>query len=99
MKWVNKLVFMVCILLCLLSFVSCVSNSKKSSETADINQLQEINMVIERHPFAADYTRIFGKLDKLPEKSNAGYDIRSTDLSESDLSNEYDKLLQATFDS
>jgi hypothetical protein len=71
-----------------------------SIEKSETNDLEEIyNMKIERHPNAVDYTIMFGKLDKLPEVSNFGYDIRSTDLSESNLLNDYDKLINATFDS
>ena len=91
---------MLYLLISLLSLTACSSYNKKRSETAGTNQLKGINsMTIERHPYAADYKMMFGKLDKLPEESDFGYDIRSTDLSESDLQNEYDKLIQATFDS
>lgn len=99
MKWMNKSVFMVYLLLCIFLLIACSHDSRKKSETAETNEVKEIKVSIERHPPATDYTGIFGKLDKLPEEKNSEYDIRSTDLSGSDLSKEYDKLLQATFDS
>ena len=99
MRLINKLVLMVYLLL-LFSLIACSSYNKKRSETTETNRLEEINKItIERHPSAADYTMMFGKLDKLPEESDFGYDLRSTDLSDCDLSGEYNKLLQATFDS
>jgi beta-lactamase regulating signal transducer with metallopeptidase domain len=54
---------------------------------------------IDSHPMIANYSNQFGKKDKLPELSDFGYDIRSTDLSEVDLSSEFDKLILSTFDS
>lgn len=97
MKRIKKLVFMVYIVFCFLSLIACSNNKKNITETEQSKKIH--NTTIERHPYTADYTMMFGKLDKLPEKSDFGYDIRSTDLSESDLSNEYNKLIQATFDS
>lgn len=98
----NKLVYMAFLLLSLSTLVACSSNNKikESKETTETIQPEEVrNVSIERYPKASDYTKAFGKLNKLPEYNYFGYDIRSTDLSDSDLSKEYDKLLQSTFDS
>ncbi len=74
--------------------------SDGSNPSEQLNQPEEVTVLtIERHPYAADYRKYFGKLYKLPEKSDFGYDIRSTDLEDCDLTKEYDKLLLVTYDS
>lgn len=75
-------------------------NNKQDNINTSIKLKSKLpDVFISRHPPVADYTGIFGKRNELPEYNNFGYDIRSTDLSDADLTNNYDKLLNATFDS
>ncbi len=81
------------------AYLNNQDTDNNSTTTAPEQQSDHNSLIMEIQPAAADYTKMFGKLDKLPEGNDFGYDIRSTDLSDCDLSNEYSKLLQTTFDS
>ncbi len=69
--------------------------SSKEEKKFEKNEIGFIDV----HPGVADYSLYFGEMDKLPELSDSGYDIRSANLSKADLTNELDKLILTTFDS
>lgn len=76
------------------------TNNKQDNINTSIKLKDKLpDVFISRHPPVADYTGIFGKRSELPEYNNFAYDIRSTDLSDADLTDDYDKLLNTTFDS
>jgi subtilisin family serine protease len=102
MKRFLLIISLLLILTIISQYIACSKQKDKSVNefayvAADVPDVPVIN--IERHPRADDYTAIFGKHNELPAKNDFGYDIRSMDLSGSDLTKEYDKLINASFDS
>lgn len=81
-----------------ISPVPTESIPKSDSAKEKVYQENEVGY-FSKNPVTADYSWIAGERNSLPEASDFGYDIRSADLSEADLTGDYDKLLQATFDS
>lgn len=75
------------------------SGNAKSNPTQKEKVEETIDLTIERHPAAADMRNRVSKYSRLPILINDECDIRNADLSASDLTNEYSKLLKTTFDS
>lgn len=96
-----------------LTLVAC-SKQEASNKQEESGKQQESNSLetsaalpsafIVRHPrpvdFCSEYPEYFAtKRAQLPDHNTFGYDLRSSDLSDANLTNEYDKLLEATYDS
>lgn len=97
----KKLINTIFASLLIIQMTAC--RSIDGSRENDINTSNESagnNVIsIEKHPATNDHFKIVGKRNTLPEMSSFGIDIRSTDLSEADLTDDLDALLNSTFDS
>lgn len=102
----KNLIKIVLIGMLLLSLVACSkqeeANNQVESNTIEESYKQEVISII-RHPRAVDFNAEYpeyykSKMDQLPDYNDFGYDIRSTDLTSVDLTKEYDKLINASFD-
>jgi len=109
----KKLRKIVCIGMLFLILASCSKKGESPTQEVSSNQIepftqdnphtQEVISII-RHPRAVDFNAEFPeyyvpKRDQLPDINEFGYDLRSTDLTSLDLSKEYDKLINASYDS
>lgn len=94
------IIIMSFLLLFILCIILYLGYGKLKSILTKAEPLPQVNaQTISRYPSAADYSQLIGKLDAMPRESGLGYDIRSADLSDSNLTDSYDELILASFDS
>ena len=88
------------LLFCFLCFALYLGYGKLKMKLIKTTSLEEIKIhTIYRHPDSADYSKLVGKLHQMPKENDFGFDVRSADLSDSDLHDSYNELIHASFDS
>lgn len=108
MKNLKKVICIISIITIMMQVMGC----SQIDTIAEKNSLSEVSMesasgekqtislpYIERHPSQDNYGKIVGKVSKLPNTKNGEIEIRSADLSQTDLFDELDNLLLTTYDS
>jgi subtilisin family serine protease len=75
-----------------------IQDISKSNDIVDDSNVQAMHFIT-RYPKLSDYSSLIGEINTFPDKGIFGYDIRSADLTNIDLSLEYNKLINSTFDS
>lgn len=97
----RKLISILVALILIIQMTACKSiDGSKENDINTINESADSKIIsIEKHPATNDHFKEIGKRDTLPEMSFYGIDIRSTDLSEADLTDDLEALLFSSFDS
>lgn len=97
----RKLISILIALTLIIQMTACRSiDSSKENDINTSNEGADSKIIsIGKHPAINDHYKEIGKRDALPEMSFYGIDIRSTDLSEADLTDDLEALLFSSFDS
>ncbi|NLL77235.1 MAG: S8 family serine peptidase [Clostridiales bacterium] len=108
MKSLKKVLCVVLIITLALQVAGCSQKDKNAEENTLSEVLEESTSersqtvslpYIERHPTPDNYESMVGKVSKLPDAANGEIEIRSADLSQADLSGEFENLLLTNYDS
>lgn len=108
MKNLKKVLCIILIVTILMQVIGCSQKDKIAEKNSMSEVLKESSSgekqtislpYIERHPSQDNYDSIVGKISKLPNTENGEIEIRSADLSQTDLSDELENLLLTTYDS
>ncbi len=108
MKNLKKVLCIILISTIMMQAIGCskkdiITENNSLSEVSKESALEENQTIslpyIERHPFEAYYDDLVRKVSKLSNGDNGEIDIRSADLSQTDLSDEYENLMLTTYDS
>lgn len=108
MKSLKKVFCIILIITIMMQAIGCSQKDKieeknslsEVSKESTSEENQRISLpYIERHPSQTNYDYFVGKLSKLPNADNGEIELRSEDLSRSDLSDELENLLLTTYDS
>lgn len=108
MRSLKKVICIIVIITVMMQTIGCSRKDKivekdSMSEVSKESTSQEKQRMslpyIERHPSQDNYDFIVGKVSKLPDANDGQIEIRSADLSQTDLSDELENLLLTTYDS
>ncbi|BCJ93679.1 hypothetical protein acsn021_12480 [Anaerocolumna cellulosilytica] len=108
MKSLKKVLCIILIITIMMQAMGC-SQKDKITEKNSLSEVSKENTsekkqtislpYIVRHPSQDNYDFIVGNVSKLPSSSNGEVEIRSADLTQTDLSDELENLLLTTYDS